>query len=303
MTHIKTLSHDPSRRGFIGWTAMGGLAITGLSGLNSLAYGRTTPRMPTLFVGHGDPFNIVADNSFTRDWERIAATLPRPAAILTVSAHWETDRTTVVTAAQPKTIHDFYGFPDLMYQIQYPAPGAPQVARDTIASAPAYDILETEEWGLDHGAWCVLARMFPNADVPVFQLSLGKDLSPQQHFALASELSSLRDKGVLIVGSGNVVHNMISMRDDYQSGRGEMLHDWAQTFDETVRVAIESGDFAKLADVAGLGAGLRAAHPTLEHYLPLLYSLGSAGQRSTPQFFAEGFEGGSFSMRSVVMQG
>lgn len=307
MINFKTNSNQNSvnanRRRIIKHTTVGGVIVSGLSALNSLAQSKTTPIMPTLFVGHGDPMNVISDNRFTRDWQQLGKKLPTPAAILTISAHWETTRTSVQTSSQPKQIHDFYGFPDELYNLPYPAPGAPKVAQTVVDIVTTVDIETTEDWGLDHGAWCILAKIFPAATVPVFQLSLGQDLSLQQHFKLAQELSVLRRRGVLIVGSGNIVHNMHAWHSDLQSGKGEVLHDWAIAFDETVASTIESGNYEHLSDFKKLGIQAQQSHPTLEHYAPLLYTLGSSNRTNQASFFANGFEGGSFSMRSVLIEG
>jgi len=253
--------------------------------------------MPSLFVGHGDPMNAISDNNFTRQWREIGERLPKARAILSVSAHWETPSTQVSVIAEPETIHDFGGFPEIMYALQYPAAGAPDIATELAASHPGIDV---GHWGLDHGTWCVLGQMLPSANIPVFQLSLGRDLSPAQHFALAEQLSELRNRGVIIFGSGNLVHNMYAMADDYRSGRGEVLHPWAQEFDAKMAQLISQGDYRALTEPTKMGELFKLAHPTIEHYLPVLYTLGSgAGQQAS--FFAEGFEGGSFSMRSILI--
>lgn len=292
---------DFARRRVLLQALTGGVVAKSMTSLNALANGKTTPLMPTLFVGHGDPINVISNNQFTKDWERIGAELPRPTAILTVSAHWESDKSLVQVSAKPKQIYDFYGFPDNMYQLSYQAPGAPEIAAKIPELVSSVDIETTEEWGLDHGAWCVLGKMFPSATTPVFQLSINRNLSLQQHFDLAAELSVLRKRGVLIVGSGNVVHNMHAWRNDLQSGKGEILHDWAIEFDTVVSSIIQSGDYKRLADFNNLGAAASQSHPSIEHYLPLLYTLGGGQTSSSASFFAEGFEGGSFSMRSVLL--
>lgn len=291
------------RRRFIKHTAAAAVSVSGLSTLSALAQSGTTPIMPALFVGHGDPMNVISDNQFTRDWQKIGKNLPIPKAILTVSAHWQTDKTSVQTSAQPKQIYDFSGFPEELYNLSYAAPGEPKIAQSVADTVTAIDIETTESWGLDHGAWCILAKIFPAAQVPVFQLSLGRDLSLQQHFNLAQELSVLRQHGVMIVGSGNIVHNMHAWRNDLQTGKGEVLHDWAIDFDEKVASTIESGNYEQLSDFEKLGTIAQQSHPTLEHYVPLLYTLGSSNRSNKASFFANGFEGGSFSMRSVLIEG
>ena len=240
--------------------------------------------------------NAIEDSDFSRAWARTGESLPVPSAILVVSAHWMTRGTTLVHIGQkPRTIHDFGGFPQALYEAQYPAPGAPDAAAATLALLRDHHAEPDLEWGLDHGAWCVLLHMFPHANVPVYQLSLDLSRSLADHVVLARELQALRTRGVLIVSSGNIVHNLPAMR------YGADAFDWAMAFDAKVEAAILTRDFASLAELNPRDALMRQAHPTIEHFLPLLYTLGAATERDTPRFFAEGFDLGSISMRSVML--
>ncbi|MBV8926226.1 MAG: 4,5-DOPA dioxygenase extradiol [Bradyrhizobium sp.] len=259
----------------------------------------STPRMPTLFVGHGSPLNAITDNAYSREWHKVGASLPTPSAILCVSAHWMTRGTTLVhIGARPKTIHDFGGFPQELFAQHYPPPGAPAVAQAAIELVRSSHLKGDTEWGLDHGAWSVLIKMFPKADIPVFQLSLDLGKPPSDHYALAQELKPLREKGVLIVGSGNLVHNLMAL----VRGTGA-AHDWAEDFDGRAADAISRRDFGALARPLSLARTLPLAHPTLEHYLPVLFPLGVADDRDELSFFNTGIEMGSISMRSFVLGG
>lgn len=255
-----------------------------------------SPKMPVLFIGHGSPMHAIEESGFTRAWQAEGSALPHPSAILVVSAHWMTRGTTLVhIGAKPRTIHDFGGFPRELYQAQYPAPGAPEAAAATLELLRERHAEPDAEWGLDHGAWCVLLHMFPKADVPVYQLSLDLSLPLAEHMKLASELKALRERGVLIVTSGNMVHNLPAMR------WGAQAFDFTLQFDDFVTKAIEGRDFAKLGEINPRDPLVRMAHPTIDHYLPLLYTLGAADERDTPRFFAEGFDLGSISMKSVIL--
>lgn len=255
-----------------------------------------TPRMPALFVGHGNPMNAIEDNAYSRAWRSIGDSLPAPAAILCVSAHWMTRGVTLAhVGARPKTIHDFGGFPRELYAQQYPAPGAPDVARATIEIVRGSHLEPDTEWGLDHGAWSVLIRMFPQANVPVFQLSLDLTKSPAAHLELARELAPLRERGVLIIGSGNLVHNLMAL------APGAPPYDWAQDFDARLTAMIEKRDVAGVAGAGSLGRLSRLSHPTPEHFLPVLFPLGVADEADELRFFNESFDMASISMRSFVL--
>ena len=255
-----------------------------------------TPRMPALFVGHGSPMHAIEDSAFARSWAQMGESLPAPAAILVISAHWMTRGSTLVhIGRKPQTIHDFGGFPRQLYEMQYPAQGAPEAAAATLKLLRDHHAEADVEWGLDHGAWCVLWRMFPKADVPVYQLSLDLSRPLAEHFELAKELRALRSRGVLIVGSGNIVHNLPAMR------WGAEAFDWARAFDNQVEKTILNRDFAALAAINPRDALVRQAHPTIEHFLPLIYTLGVAEAQDSPTMFAEGFDLGSVSMRSLML--
>jgi len=250
-------------------------------------------KMPVLFVGHGSPMNAIEDNEFSRAWAELGRALPKPRAILCVSAHWETPSTQVTAMERPRTIDDFYGFPQALYDVTYPAPGSPELARLVQASIPNPQVQLDQSWGLDHGAWSVLCRMFPDAQIPVVQLSLDRSLSPQAHYDLGRQLRELRRNGVLIVGSGNIVHNL--QRINWDGG----AFDWALDFDDTMRRLIVAGDHAAIIDYPKLGEAARLAIPTNEHFLPLLYILALQEKDEDVRFFAEKVSMGSLSMRSL----
>lgn len=250
--------------------------------------------MPVVFIGHGSPMNAIEHNAFTESLRALSARLPKPKAVCVVSAHWVTPGSHVLTSAHPETIHDFYGFPQALYEVQYPAPGAPDEAAN-VAKNP--EIVPDEKWGLDHGSWSVLRHMYPNADVPAFQLSLDERRSFKEHLELGHEIRLLRERGVLIVGSGNIVHNL--RRIDWNSSSG--AYEWAVEFDSRVKSAVDAHDAAALAMPQKWGkALLEMAHPTAEHYLPLLYCMGATDDRDSVSYPYEGFDFGSISMRAVL---
>jgi len=228
----------------------------------------STP-MPALFIGHGSPMNAIEDNAFTRAWREAAQSLPRPRAILCVSAHWETRGVAVCSAEWPRTIHDFRGFPQALFDVRYPAPGAPALAARVAGLVRATPVTATSQWGLDHGAWSVLRVMYPQADVPVAQLSLDSAQPGAFHVALAGELAPLRDEGVLILASGNIVHNL-QLFDFHDPTPAP----WAAHANGVLSERIRAGDLGALAHWSGLGADIVRGIPTPEHYLPLLYTLG-----------------------------
>jgi 4,5-DOPA dioxygenase extradiol len=251
-------------------------------------------KMPVLFVGHGSPMNAIEHNAFTETLSELSARLPRPKAVCVVSAHWVTAGTQVQVSAHPRTIHDFYGFPRPLYEVQYPAPGAPAEA-EQLASNPK--IASDDQWGLDHGSWSVLRHLYPKADVPAFQLSLDERRSFKEHLELGREIQSLRERGVLILGSGNIVHNL--RRIDWDEPHG--AYDWAVEFDARVKTAVDARDAGALAGPQQWGDALLAmAHPTVEHYLPLLYCMGSIDERDEVSYPYEGFDFGSISMRMIL---
>jgi len=253
-------------------------------------------KMPVLFVGHGSPMNAIEQNRFTEALAKLGQQLPRPQAVCVVSAHWVTSGSEVLAVAKPRTIHDFYGFPRPLYEVEYPAPGAPAEAQ-SVARELALDPDET--WGLDHGTWAVLRHLYPDADVPVFQVSLDERRNLPRHLELGSQLAHLRDRGVLIVGSGNIVHNLRRLMWD----KNTEPFPWTVEFDGYVRKAIETRDLTSLAAPERWGKPLAAlAHPTLEHYVPLLYCLGSSTEADAVSYPYEGFEYGSLSMRMVLFE-
>jgi 4,5-DOPA dioxygenase extradiol len=251
-------------------------------------------RMPVLFVGHGSPMNAIENNALTKTLSELGARLPRPKAVCVVSAHWVTSGSHVLASEHPQTIHDFYGFPRSLYEVEYPAPGAPAEA-EKLAQNPV--IVPDEKWGLDHGSWSVLRHMYPEADVPSFQLSLDDRRTLKEHLELGREIQSLRERGVLILGSGNIVHNL--GRIDWKDAHG--AYDWAVEFDAKVKNAVDKHDASSLAEPQKWGQSLLAtAHPTVEHYAPLLYCMGSTDERDSVSYPYEGFDFGSISMRAVL---
>ena len=265
----------------------------------------TSQRMPVLFVGHGSPMNAIQDNEFTRFLRGWHAGLPQPQAILMVSAHWLTPGATAVgVQAHPRTIHDFGGFPKALFEMQYPAPGSAELAREAAALVRRAKVSATEQWGLDHGAWTVLHHMYPAADVPVFQLSIDYDQPASFHHAVGRELAALRDKGVLIVGSGNVVHNL-GATDRAEGMSSTASRPWAQTFDDAVKKALASRDDMALVNYARLGGDSAAmAVQTPDHYFPFLYALGASDSMSEKALsLFEGFQAGTLSMRCVQFGG
>lgn len=257
-----------------------------------------TPRMPALFVGHGSPMNAIEDNEISRGWRAVGDSLPVPKAILVVSAHWMSRGTSLVhIAARPRTIHDFGGFPDELYAQTYPAPGSPEFAAATLDLLQHAHTRPDERWGLDHGAWSVLIKMFPKADIPVYQLSLDLDRSFDQHLALARDLKALRERGVMIIASGNVVHNLGAMQWDAAAP-----YDWAVEFDAYVTAAMLDGDPRALTDLRAIAPAARSAHPSVDHYLPLLYTLGVRDDRDTASEFNGVYQLASIAMRCFLYQ-
>ncbi len=256
-----------------------------------------TPRMPALFVGHGSPMNAIEDNDISRTWRKVGDELPVPKAILCVSAHWMTRGTTLVhVAAKPRTIHDFGGFPQALFDAQYAAPGAPDIAAATLELLQHNHSAPDEEWGLDHGAWSVLIQMFPKANIPVYQLSLDLTMPLAGHLQLAKELKVLRERGVLIVGSGNVVHNLRAMNFHAKP------YDWNIEFDSYIAKAIDDGDTGALVDVSKVARAAALAHPSIEHYLPILYAAGVRDAADDVSQFNATYDLASLSMRSFVFQ-
>lgn len=258
--------------------------------------------MPVLFVGHGSPMNAIEDNEFTQRWERMAKEIPTPTAVLIVSAHWLTKGTHITAMEKPKTIHDFGGFPKALFDVQYPAPGHPGLAKETAALITSTHVGLDHDWGLDHGAWSVVKKMYPHANVPMMQLSIDYNKPAQYHYDLAKELQALRKKGVLIMGSGNMVHNlgMISVPGgDFSKINTEYGFDWAHEMNAIFKEKISNGDHKALIEYDKLSKSAKLAIPTPDHYYPLLYSLALQRKNETPVFFNDKAIGGSLTMTSV----
>ncbi len=269
-----------------------------LNTLSSMAENfAATDTMPVLFLGHGSPMNAIEDNAFTQGWHTIAKNLPKPNAVLVVSAHWETRGTMVTAMEKPRTIHDFGGFPRELFEVQYPAPGSPELAAETQKAITTTEVGLDHSWGLDHGAWSVVMHLFPNADVPIVQLSLDRTQGPQYHYDLAKQLAVLRRKGVLIVGSGNMVHNLGII--DWRNPNGG--YDWAVEANTKFKNLIADGNHQALINYSSLGREISLSVPTPEHYLPLLYILGLKGAKENVTFFNDQTVMGSIAMTSVMI--
>ena len=256
--------------------------------------------MPVLFIGHGSPMNIVLNNSYTKSIVKVAKELPKPRAILVISAHWLTNGTQITCVNKPKTIYDFYGFPDELYRISYSCPGSPEDAEYT-AKAVKSTRIKCGDWGLDHAAWAVLKHMYPDANIPVFEMSL--DYSPyndwipkpiEYHYRLARELAPLREKGILIIGSGNIVHNLGLI--DFEIDAKPF--DWSTKFDEKIKQSLVSRNHESLINYLDIGKEAVYAVPTQDHYLPMIYAIGLQKKEERLKFIHEGFQHGSVSMRS-----
>ena len=254
--------------------------------------------MPVLFVGHGSPMNGIEDTEFSRRWTRMAAEIPKPAAVLVVSAHWFTKGTRITTMDFPPTIHDFGGFPKELYDVRYPAPGHPQLAKETAGLLHSAPVVLDHDWGLDHGAWTIIRHMYPEANIPVLQLSIDYTKGAQYHYDLAKELYALRKKGVLIIGSGNMVHNL-GMVAWNKLNDGEYGYDWAMNINGKFKSLIQQGDHRSLINYTALGKEALMAIPTAEHYLPLMYTLGVSNSKEEVSFFNDKAVGGSLTMTSV----
>jgi 4,5-DOPA dioxygenase extradiol len=255
----------------------------------------STGKMPVLFLGHGSPMNAIELNEFSRGWRKIGESLPVPTAILCISAHWETKGTFVTAMERPRTIHDFGGFPQQLFDVQYPAPGSPELALETQRKLKMTEAGLDESWGLDHGAWSVIKHLYPEANIPVIQLSLDYSKSPQYHYDLAGELASLREKGILIVGSGNMVHNLRTI--DWRNP--DSGFDWALEADTQMREWIAARNHQALINYEKGGKAFSMSIPTPEHYLPLLYTLGLQSKNEESSFFNTKTIMGSISMTSV----
>lgn len=258
----------------------------------------TTEKMPVLFLGHGSPMNAIEENQFVQRFRNISREIPKPNAILCISAHWFTNGTFVTAMQNPKTIHDFYGFPKELFEVQYPAPGNPELAKETAELLLPEIVEEDHSWGLDHGAWSVIKHLYPNAEIPVIQLSIDYTKPPQYHFDLAKKLQKLREKGILIIGSGNIVHNlrMVDWKNINTVGAG---WDWAVEAREKTNNWLLDGNFQNLIDYQRQGVALQTAVPSPDHYLPLIYSLGLKEKSENLSLFNDELIGGSLSMTSV----
>ncbi len=290
-----------NRKKFIHSLALLPLAGTAmkLNDLNKLTapFG-ATETMPVLFLGHGSPMNAIQENEFSKGWKTAGKTIPKPTAILCISAHWETKGTFVTAMEQPKTIHDFGGFPDELFAVQYPAPGSPELAAETKKIITKTEVGLDDKWGLDHGAWSVIKHLYPKADVPVIQMSLDYSQGPKYHYELAKELSALRKKGVLIIGSGNMVHNLRMMDWNNQDSG----FDWALEANSKLKKLIIDGNHKSIQEYATLGKSVELAVPSPDHFLPLIYTLALKSEKDKISFFNDKTVMGSISMNSVKIE-
>ena len=258
---------------------------------------KNTPKMPVLFLGHGSPMNAIEENEFVQGFRNISSEIESPKAIIVVSAHWETKGTQVTAMESPRTIHDFVGFPKELFEVQYPAPGMPQLAKDVKNIAASTNVTLDEKWGLDHGAWTVIRHMYPKADIPVIQLSLDYNKKPEQHYELAKELYELRNKGILIVGSGNMVHNLGMVH--WPKLNENFGYEWANEANEKMKHFILDGNHQALINYSQQGKSFDLSIPTPEHYLPLLYALALQDSKDEIKIFNDEPVAGSLTMTSV----
>lgn len=272
-----------------------------LSALNKITEPlNNTAKMPVLFLGHGSPMNAIEENEFVAGFRNIAKDIPRPQAILCVSAHWETRGTFVTAMENPVTIHDFGGFPKALFDVQYPAPGSPELARQTQSIITKTEVHLDDKWGLDHGAWSVIKHLYPDADVPVIQLSLDYSQSPQYHYDLAKELASLRERGVLIIGSGNMVHNLRLV--SWENLNKTYAHDWALEASDKMKKFILNDHHDELIHYTAQGKAYQLAVPSPEHYLPLLYTLALKDKSDKVSLFNDKPVAGALTMTSVKIE-
>ncbi len=256
--------------------------------------------MPVLFIGHGSPMNAIEDNEFSERWRRLGQEIPAPKAVLCVSAHWLTRGTFVTAMSRPRTIHDFGGFPRALFDVEYPAPGAPELARELQAALAPSPVGLDHDWGLDHGTWSVVRQMYPQATIPVLQLSLDYTRPAAWHYALGQQLAGLRKKGVLVIGSGNMVHNLrLLALPPNGNPNGEYGHDWALEMNEVFKRHILAGDHQALIQYERLGPAAALAVPSMDHYFPLLYTLALQGKTDAPLLFNDKVVSGSLTMTSV----
>ena len=253
--------------------------------------------MPVLFIGHGSPMNGIEHNEFSDSWAKLAKEIPLPKAILVISAHWLSRGTKITAMDFPETLHDFGGFPKKLFEVRYPAPGNPELAKETAAIIQSAEVELTHDWGLDHGAWTVIRHMYPDATIPALQLSIDYTKGPQFHYELAKELSSLRSKGILIIGSGNMVHNLRMISFDRMDK--EFGFDWAIEMNDIFKKHINNRNHQALVNYESLGSGAKLAIPTPDHYYPLLYSLGLQGENEEAVIFNDKLMAGSLTMTSL----
>jgi len=254
-------------------------------------------KMPALFLGHGSPMNVIEKNPFADRWEQLGKSMPRPRAIVSISAHWETTGTRVTAMENPRTIHDFGNFPQALFDIQYAAKGDPHLAEKIRSIVNKTEVTLDYKWGLDHGTWGVLIKMYPDASVPVVQLSLDKKLTPKEHYEIGKELKPLRDDGILVLGSGNMVHNLSQLSFDPKDNSA----DWAAEFDETIKQFLLKGNHQSILDFKSLGEIARLSAPTPEHLLPLIYIIALQDKEERVTFPVEGLVARGVSMRAVMI--
>ncbi|TND00460.1 MAG: extradiol ring-cleavage dioxygenase class III protein subunit B [Bacteroidetes bacterium] len=289
------------RKDFIKLAGLGIVASAGGLGFKSFAEEAASlkdaeTKMPALFIGHGSPMNAIEDNAVTRALKKLGTELPRPKAVLVVSAHWLTRGTHVLSAAKPKMIYDMYGFPDALYKVKYEAPGSPEFAKTVKETSAKTEIKLNDEWGFDHGNWSVMTHLFPKADIPAFQLSIDYHKSPQYHYDLAAELAKLRQKGILVIGSGNMTHNLGDFDISSEDGKPK---DWALEFDTKMKNFLDSHDHTSIINYEKLGKIAKLSHPEPSHFQPLLYAIGMQGKDEKLSYPHEGIVYGTMSMRCV----
>jgi len=287
------------RKEFIKLT-LGGMAMTTINPLLSWTseMKEQDVKLPALFIGHGSPMNGIEDNEFSNTWKKLGKEIFKPKAVLVISAHWLTNGTFVTAMEKPKTIHDFGGFPKELFEVEYPAPGNPELAQEISKNIVSTSVGLDHDWGLDHGAWTVIRHMYPNADIPVLQMSIDYSKPASYHYELAKQLVSLRKKGVLIVGSGNMVHNLRMVAWD-KLNEPEFGYDWAKEINQIFKEKISSNSHNDLIAYEKLGSAAKLAIPTPDHYFPLIYTLALQGKNDEISFFNDKAVGGSLTMTSV----
>jgi 4,5-DOPA dioxygenase extradiol len=292
-----------NRRNFIKTTGIIGLTTAYMNDLRAFTNAVSEWKdvdaiMPVIFIGHGAPLYVLDDNKYSIAWKKIGQTVPKPTAILSISAHWLTPGKTLISASpKPKTIHDFGRIDDRLFEMQYPAPGDPKLAQEIAQKITRVDVDLDHDWGLDHGTWCVLHHMFPKADIPVLQFSIDYSKGAAFHFELANQLSFLRKKGVLIMSSGNIVHNLRQLKFPETAS-----YEWAIEFDEKAKQLMDTGDFESLLNYEKLGKAAQLSIPTPDHYFPLIYALGLKSEKDIISYPIDGISYGSTSMRSLIIK-